>query len=93
MSEGQYKWDEDIQLEYTSGFMTGVYGMWNIYVLGLLFLYAPSHKQWTTSQTSESANTLNDGSVASEDVVRTGEEIEFSVSSITGARLINSHFG
>ena len=71
--------------------MTGVYGMWNIYVLGLLFLYAPSHKQWTTSQTSESANTLNDGSVASEDVVRTGEEIEFSVSSITGARLINSH--
>ena len=65
--------------------MTGVYGMWNIYVLGLLFLYAPSHKQWTTSQTSESANTLNDGSVASEDVVRTGEEIEFSVSSITGA--------
>ena len=73
--------------------MTGVYGMWNIYVLGLLFLYAPSHKQWTTSQTSESANTLNDGSVASEDVVRTGEEIEFSVSSITGARLINSHFG
>ena len=73
--------------------MTGVYGMWNIYVLGLLFLYAPSHKQWTTSQTSESANTLNDGSVASEDVVRTGEEIEFSVSSITGARLINYHFG
>ena len=73
--------------------MTGVYGMWNIYVLGLLFLYAPSRKQWTTSQTSESANTLNDGSVASEDVVRTGEEIEFSVSSITGARLINSHFG
>ena len=73
--------------------MTGVYGMWNIYVLGLLFLYAPSHKQWTTSQTSESANTLNDGSVANEDVFRTGEEIEFSVSSITGARLINSHFG
>jgi len=84
VSEGQYKWDEDISLEYTSGFMTGVYGMWNIYVLGLLFLYAPSHKQWSTSQTSESANTLNDGAGGSE-VVRTGEEIEFSVSSVTGA--------
>ena len=23
VSEGQYKWDEDISLEYTSGFMTG----------------------------------------------------------------------
>ena len=82
VAEGQYKWDEDIALEYTSGFMTGVYGMWNIYVLGLLFLYAPSHKQWSSSQTSESVNTLNDGS---DDVVRTGEEIEFSVSAVSGA--------
>jgi hypothetical protein len=23
VAEGQYKWDEDISLEYTSGFMTG----------------------------------------------------------------------
>jgi len=90
VSEGQYKWDEDISLEYTSGFMTGVYGMWNIYVLGLLFLYAPSHKQWNTSHTSESVNTLNDanavgGNADGGGVVRTGEEIEFSVSSVTGA--------
>ena len=47
VSEGQYKWDENISLEYTSGFMTLVYGLWNIYVMGLLFLYAPSHKQWS----------------------------------------------
>ena len=48
VAEGAYKWDEDLghTLEYTSGFMTGVYGMWNIYIFGLLFLYAPSHKQW-----------------------------------------------
>jgi hypothetical protein len=68
VAEGRYKWDEDISLEYTSGFMTGkdsclaifktwtlnvvflsgVYGMWNIYIMGLLFLYAPSHKNWSS---------------------------------------------
>jgi len=48
VAEGAYKWDEELgtTLEYTSGFMTGVYGMWNIYIFGLLFLYAPSHKNW-----------------------------------------------
>ena len=32
-------------LQYT-GFLTGVYGLWNIYIFGLIFLYAPSHKHW-----------------------------------------------
>jgi len=80
VSEGQYKWDEDISLEYTSGFMTGVYGMWNIYIMGLLFLYAPSHKQWPTSASS---NTLNDPH--GDGTSRTGEEIEFAMSSKQGA--------
>lgn len=53
VSEGQYKWDENISLEYTSGFMTGVYGMWNIYIIGLLFLYAPSHKNWDNNEPQE----------------------------------------
>ena len=46
---GQYKWDENISLQYTSAFQTGVYGLWNIYVMGLIFLYAPSHKRWNNS--------------------------------------------
>eukprot|EP00094_Tigriopus_californicus_P009351 TCALIF_09017-PA protein Name:"Similar to wls Protein wntless (Drosophila sechellia)" AED:0.06 eAED:0.06 QI:0/0/0/1/0.66/0.5/4/0/572 len=71
VSEGQYKWDENISLEYTSGFMTGVYGMWNIYIFGLLFLYAPSHKNWPGSESS-ALDSSGDPGV-------NGEEIEFTM--------------
>lgn len=50
VSEGQWTWDENIKLEYTSGFFTGVYGMWNIYTFALICLYAPSHKRWPKDQ-------------------------------------------
>ncbi len=45
-SEGHWKWFEHLKIEYTSAFLSGVYGMWNIYILALIILYSPSHKQW-----------------------------------------------
>lgn len=62
VAEGRYKWDDNIEVEISSAFFTGVYGMWNVYICALLMLYAPSHKQWPV-----------DASCGD-----TGEEVEFS---------------
>ena len=74
--QGQYKWDENISLDYTSAFMTGVLGLWNVYIMGLIFLYAPSHKRWNNSENSAEGD---------DQPTNNGEEIEFSVSSVSAA--------
>ena len=66
-------------LEYTSGFMTRVYGMWNIYIFGLLFLYAPSHKEWGNDDNLSTGETARDTLDINDNDDGAGEEVEFDV--------------
>lgn len=74
---GQLNLDEehDLGIELTSALLTGVYGMWNIYIFSLMVLYAPSHKQWPQNSSSSGNNS---GDNNSENNAIVSEEIEFN---------------
>ncbi|KAM7410588.1 hypothetical protein PAMA_001834 [Pampus argenteus] len=64
VSEGQWRWG-DYNLQIHSGVLTGVYGMWNLYVFAIIFLCAPSHKddRNTPGDGRQTGNLPTDGAV------------------------------
>ncbi|XP_072129948.1 protein wntless homolog isoform X2 [Mobula birostris] len=60
VNDGHWKWGE-YTIQVNSAFFTGIYGMWNLYVFAIMFLYAPSHKCYSDADQSNGDLGVNGG--------------------------------
>ncbi len=58
-----YFYDDSTEMSYnySGGFLTGIYGMWNIYASAVMIFYAPSYKKKTIANNNETSEVENMG--------------------------------